>query len=91
MPPVPDALISMSFKGKFPKAVRNFAEVRAVGGVYGIYNLSAEQAEEVTTGLGDIDIRTGVVAHSNGLRKIEISQLNTLLVQTFGPPPEPDR
>lgn len=88
MPPVPDVLISMSFKRKFPKAVRNAAKVRAVGGVYGIYNLSAEQAEMVTAGFGGLDIRGGVVAHSNGLRKLEISQLNTLLLEAFGPRPE---
>ena len=91
MPAVPDVLIAMSFKGKFPKAVRNHAKVRAVGGVYGIYNLSAEQADQVSAGLGGIDIRSGVVAHSNGLRKIEISQLNTLLVQAFGPPVESEQ
>jgi hypothetical protein len=91
MPPVPDVLISMSFKDKFPKAVRNQAKVRAVGGVYGIYKLSAAQAEMVTTGLGGLDIRKGVVAHSNGLRKIEISQLNTLLVEAFGPRRESER
>lgn len=84
MPAVPDVLISMSFKGKFPKAVRNSASARAVGGVYGIYNLSTGQADEVTAGLRGIDISYNVVAHANGLRKIEISQLNTLLVQAFG-------
>ncbi len=84
MPPIPDVLISMSFRGAFPKAVRNTASVRAVGGVYGIYNLSPTQADEVTAGLRGIDISDGVVAHSNGLHKIEISQLNTLLVDAFG-------
>lgn len=91
MPAIPDVLISMSFKGKFPKAVRNQAKVRAVGGVYGIYNLSAAQAERVTTSLGGLDIRSGVVAHSNGLRKIEISQVNTLLMEAFGPLQESER
>lgn len=89
MPLVPDVLISMSFRGKFPKAVRNLAKVRAVGGVYGIYNLSAEQAKMVTTGLGDLDVCNRVVAHSNGLRKIEVGQLNTLLVEAFGHQREP--
>jgi hypothetical protein len=83
MPQVPDVLISMSFKGKFPKVVRNSAHVRAVGGVYGIYNLSAWQIEQVMSGLGNIDISDRIVAHSNGLRKIEIGQLNTLLAQAF--------
>ena len=84
MPATPDVLISMSFRGAFPKAVRNTASVRAVGGVYGIYNLSRTQTDEVTAGLRGIDISDGVVAHSNGLHKIEISQLNTLLVDAFG-------
>ena len=84
MPVVPDVLISMSFKGMFPKAVRNVAGVRAVGGVYGIYALTSAQADQITAGLGGIDIRGGIVAHSNGLRKIEIGQLNTLLVEAFG-------
>jgi len=84
MPPVADVLISMSFKGSFPKAVRNTARARAVGGVYGIHNATSDQAEYITGGLGGIDIRGRVVAHSNGLRKIEVSQLNTLLLEAFG-------
>ena len=91
MPPVADVLISMSFKGKFPKAIRNLAAVRAVGGVYGIYNLSAAQAGDVTEGLGGIDIRNRVVAHSNGLHKIEVGQLNTLLAQAFAAPSGQER
>lgn len=83
MPATPDVLISMSFKGSFPKAVRNHAGARAVGGVYGIYGLSEPQADAVTRGLGSIDLRDSVVAHSNGLRKLEISQLNTLLARAF--------
>lgn len=84
MPASPEVLISMSFKGSFPKAVRNHAGVRAVGGVYGIYGLSGSQADAVTLGLGGLDLRDSVVAHSNGLRKLEIGQLNTLLAQAFG-------
>lgn len=91
MPPIPDVLISMSFKGTFPKAVSNEQRARAVGGVYGIYNLSTVQAEAVTAGLGGLDIRSKIVAHSNGLRKIEVGQLNTLLVEAFGPTVAPDR
>lgn len=84
MPAIPQVLIAMSFRGKFPKAVRNSAGVRAVGGVYGIYNLSASQVNRIISGFDGVDISQGVVAHSNGLRKIEISQLNTLLIRAFG-------
>lgn len=84
MPGIPDVLISMSFKESFPKAVRNSIKARAVGGVYGIYNLSASQIDNVLSALGGVDISDGIVTHSNGLRKIEVGQLNTLLLQSFG-------
>lgn len=84
MPGIPDVLVSMSFKERFPKTVRNSSGVRAVGGVYGIYNLLPSQVEQIVSGPETLDITDGIVAHSNGLRKIEIGQLNTLLSQLFG-------
>lgn len=79
MPPVPDALIAQSFKGKFPKGVRNTIGARAVGGVAGVFGLNDFQIGALVGGFGGVDISDGVVAHSNGLRKIEINQLNGLL------------
>jgi len=84
MPPIPDVLISMSFRGQFPKAVTNEIGARAIGGVYGIYNLSSTQASQITEGLGGVDIRGRIVAHSHGLRKLEVNQLNALLSEAFG-------
>jgi hypothetical protein len=86
MPPLPALLMSMSFKGQFPKAVRNLISARAVGGVYGIYNVDRRQSACLVAGLAGIDIRDRIVAHSNGLRKIEISQVNTLLAEAFKKP-----
>ncbi len=83
MPEIPDVLISMSFKERFPKTIHNDMGVRAVGGVYGIYNLSQTQANQIVSGPGNLDIADGIVAHSNGLRKIEIGQLNTILADLF--------
>lgn len=83
MPPVPDVLIAQSFKGRFPKAVKNAVSARAVGGVSGVYGLDDNQASILCSGLDDIDIRERVVSHSNGLRKIEINQLNALLDDAF--------
>ena len=83
MPPIPPVVISMSFKGSFPKAVQNLAAVRAVGGVYGIYAVTDAQAQSIVTGLNGLDIRSRIVAHSNGLRKIEVGQLNYLLAKVF--------
>jgi hypothetical protein len=75
--------MSQSFKGPFPKAVINVVRARAVGGVCGIYNVTRRQETCLANGLDAVDIRSRVVAHSNGLRKIEINQLNTLLNQAF--------
>ena len=85
MPPVSSALMSMSFKGPFPKAVRNEVGARAVGSVCNVHGLSDAQADRLAGGLGGLDIRSRIVAHSNKLRKIEISQINGLLADTFGP------
>ena len=84
MPSVPNALLSQCFRGKFPKVVINKLKVRAVGGVCGIYGLNGQQAQELAEGLDNLDISGKVVAHSNGLKKIEINQLNTILLEAFG-------
>jgi hypothetical protein len=83
MPPIPRVLMAMSFKGQFPKAVKNTMAARAVGGVCGIYNVSETQVARLTSGLEGIDIRPRIVAHANGLRKIEVNQLNALLAEAF--------
>lgn len=83
MPPLPDVLIAQSFKGEFPKGVRNTIGARAVGGVAGIHNASKDQISTIIGGLDGEDLRDRVVAHANGLRKIEINQLNTLLLRRF--------
>ena len=85
MPPIPDVLMAQSFKGEFPKGVRNIVGARAVGGVTGIYNASNDQVTTIVEGLDGEDLRDRVVAHSNGLRKVEINQLNTLLLRRFNP------
>ena len=84
MPPVPAMLMAQSFKGNFPKGVRNQVKARAVGSVCGIYNVDDNQIDQLIGGLGCIDLRDRVVALSKGFRKVEINQLNTLLRQEFG-------
>jgi hypothetical protein len=83
MPPIPPILMSMSFKGRFPKGVKNVIAARAVGGVCGIYNIDKTRSIKLMNGLDGLDIRKRIVAHSNGLRKIEINQLNSLLNERF--------
>jgi hypothetical protein len=83
MPPIPNALMAMSFRGPFPKTVKNSVSARAVGGVYGIYNVSETQVTRLTSALGGTDLRDRIVAHSNGLRKVEVNQLNALFTEVF--------
>lgn len=84
MPPIPDMLISQSFRGRFPKLVDNDLRARAVGGVCGLYNASPDHKSVLARTALTMDLGQRVVAHSNGLRKIEINQLNTLLKDLFG-------
>ncbi|HXL59597.1 MAG TPA: hypothetical protein VN959_02830 [Mycobacterium sp.] len=79
MPDVACLLVSMTFRTTFPKFVRNDVNAIAVGGVYGIYGLSEDELSAAMTQFMGLDIRDRVVAHSHGLRKIEIGQLNNLL------------
>lgn len=83
MPKPPNALLAMSFRGKFPKVAKNALDARAVGGVYGAYNLTPSQADFLVEGLGGMDLRGRVVTHSNGMRKVEINQINYLLNETL--------
>ena len=83
MPPVPRILVAMSFRGAFPKTVINSVGARAVGGVYGIHNTTAAQARLLTRTFNESDIRDRLVHHSNGLCKIEVGQLNTLLADAL--------
>ena len=83
MPSIPSVLVAMSFRGNFPKVVKNSIEACAVGGVYGVYNMTNSQARRLTNSLDNKDIRDQLVSYSNGLRKIEINQLNTLLFEFF--------
>ena len=84
MPPAPRVLIAQSFTGEYPKAVGNRLRARAVGGVCGVYNLHDDQIPRLVRALQGIGLRDRVVAYSNGFRKIEVNQLNTLLRQEFG-------
>lgn len=83
MPSIPNMFVAMSFRGAFPKVAANSIKARAVGGVYGVYNTTADQARQFIDNLGNMDLRNRLVAYSNGLRKIEVSQLNTLLFEAL--------
>lgn len=85
MPPTPDMLMSQSFRGRFPKAVNNIIGAKAVGGVCGLYNIDEASKARLASTAATMDLAGRIVAHSNGLRKIEINQLNMLLRELFSP------
>lgn len=86
MPRVPEILIATSFKGEVPKFALNRVGARAVGGVAGVHHLSDGQQSAFVRAIGELDIRDRIVAHANGLRKIEINQLNALLASVTALP-----
>ena len=83
MPPIPKVLVAMSFTGRCPKTVLNAVNVRAVGGVYGVYDATSDEATYIAEAIKGSDLTNRVVAHSQGLRKIEVNQLNTLISEAL--------
>ena len=86
MPDVPDALVATCFKGRAPKAVTNGVGAIAVGGVAGVHGIGAQGAAAFIQRLWGTDLRERIVAHANELFKLEIGQLNTLLVEGLDTP-----
>jgi len=83
LPESPSILVASGFNGARPKAVRNAIGAVAVGSVSGIFGLTAQRARELTNALHVARFRSRIVAHSNGLRKVEIGQLETFLTRHF--------
>jgi hypothetical protein len=79
MPNVPGILISSGFRGTRTKAVTNPLGARAVGSVCGAYGGKKSELGRIATLLRNKRLGDRVVAHSNGLKKLEINQLNTVL------------
>lgn len=79
MPIAPPLLVASGFKGRAPKGVMNRISARAVGSVCGIYGVAPTKQKAMVQALQSLDLSERIVPHSNGLRKVEINQLNTLL------------
>jgi hypothetical protein len=79
MPQPPAVIVASGFRGARPKAVVNQFGAVAVGAVFGVYGLSAPRARRLAKHLASIDLTGRIVSHSNGLRKLEPSQLHTLV------------
>ncbi len=83
MPAVPTILVATGFRGPRPKVVRNAIGARAVGGVAGVFGVGVARARDLTRRLRGAALGGRIVAHSNGLRKLEIGQLQTLVTKAL--------
>lgn len=80
--PVPKLLMASGFTGKRPKSLLNEIGAIAAGSVYGIlFGSSAGMpiVEQVFKEIRTYDFERRLVHHSNGLKKIEVRQLNAVL------------
>lgn len=78
MPSIPAILLASGFRER-PKALVNAVGAAAVGSVCGIYGVGAKNVRALVDGLRGVDYSGRVVAHSHGLRKLEINQMNELI------------
>jgi hypothetical protein len=79
MPNVPALLVATGFRGAFPKVVINTCGAVAVGGVAGIYGVPQSRRQLTLKAISKTNLNGSIVPHSNGLKKLEINQLNTVL------------
>lgn len=79
MPQAPSILVASGFRGKRPKVLVNEIGAVAVGGVSGIYGVARSASRRLVRRLRSIRVASRVVPHSNGLLKLEIGQLNTVI------------
>lgn len=80
--PTPGLLMASGFTGKRPKSLINEIGAIAAGSVYGILfdpSVATSIVDQVFKSLRAYDFEPRLVHHSNGLKKIEVRQLNTVL------------
>lgn len=78
--PAPALLVASGFTLKSPKVLLNDVGAIAVGSVYGVLlDEDADAARMMANGLRGYDFQRRLVHHSNGLKKIEVRQLNAVL------------
>lgn len=79
MPQAPSIFVATGFRGKGTKAVVNAIGAHAVGSVCGVHGPSLSSAAGIARKMRNAEVASKVVAHSKGLRKLEINQINSLL------------
>lgn len=75
--PVPPILMACGFREAAPKVITNEAGAVACGSVYGVFAQKGVAA--LVRKLRHFDFGSRVVSHSNGLKKVEVNQVNAAL------------
>lgn len=78
--PVPALLVASGFTKKGPKVLLNEVGAIAAGSVYGVLiEQGPKLARSMARKLRNYDFQRRLVHHSNGLKKVEVRQLNAVL------------
>lgn len=81
--PIHPLLMASGFNHFGPKIVKNAAKVVALGSVYSIYAKGLSRVRLLNDRLRKFNFEAQVVSHANNLKKIEIKQLNSVLISTL--------
>lgn len=84
MPETPPILVATGFRGERPKIVINDVNARAVGSVAGIYGVPQTKRHSFVRAFQSLELSDRIVPHSNGLKKLEIHQINAILDELSG-------
>lgn len=81
--PVAPLLIGSGFTSFGPKIVKNSAKVVALGSVYSVFARGADRIKLLSETLPKVNFESQLVSHSNNLKKIEIRQLNSVIISAL--------
>ena len=78
--PVPKLLVGSGFTGMGPKVLINTIGAHVVGAIYGIHTEQRISSLSLRRYLLGLNLENRVVAHAHTLRKVEVKQLNAVLI-----------
>lgn len=81
LPPIPDIIYASGFRGKSPRAVVNTVKARVSGSSHGIILPEGADRMRAVRYVRAFPFADRVVAHANGLLKVEVRQMNSVLKQ----------
>jgi hypothetical protein len=77
--PPPPILLSSGFRDRRPKVLANAIGAIACGSVYAVFVKNKSRVPSLTRRLRNFEYGSRVVGHSNGLKKLEVKQVNAVI------------